>query len=83
MPLAERRLNIANLSDAELTAALEGPCISDEERERRHPHLAWMRARAAEAIERLQQEGILDPQGNLLHPELLPDDMQPGSKTEC
>lgn len=83
MPLVLRRPTIADLSDADVTAALNAPPQSNEERERDHPQLAWMRRRAAEAIADLQREGILDAEGNLVHPEYLPADMQPSSDTEC
>lgn len=83
MPLVQRRPTVSDLSEAELTAALNAPAIPAEERERRHPHLAWMRRRATEAIQQLERDGILDSAGKLVRPDYLPEDMQPGSKTEC
>lgn len=83
MALKERGVTIADLSEADLAAALSAPVIPAEERERRHPQLAWMRARSAEAIRELQRQGILNAEGELVRPDYLPADMQPGSQTEC
>lgn len=77
------RRTLADVSAEELDQILNGPCVPAEQAERKHPHLAWMRRRAAEAIQELQRDGILDAAGNLVRPEYLPEDMQPTSKTEC
>jgi hypothetical protein len=74
---------IKGLTKEELRNALAGPIVSDEERERRHPHLAYMRAAADAEFKRLQAEGILDADGNLVRPDYFPADMLPGSETEC
>jgi len=70
-------------SEEELDAAIAEAEISDEEMERRHPELIWMRARAAEAFKDLQEKGILDENRRLIPPKELPEDMRPESATEC
>ncbi len=83
MPAIGHRVMIKGLTKEELRNALAGPIVSDEERERRHPHLAYMRAAADAEFKRLQAEGILDADGNLVRPDYFPADMLPGSETEC
>lgn len=83
MATIQNRSCLSDLSQEEIKAALNRTPIADEERDRRHPHLALMRIRAVEAVKRLQEQGILDERGKLVRPDYLPPDMQPDSKTEC
>lgn len=82
MPIT-RRPSIADLSPEEIHAALNGPRLSDEERERRNPQLEHMRCKAKAALHDLQEKGILDQDGRLIPLKELPADCQPESDTEC
>ena len=73
----------ARFSSEELHAALSGPRVSNEERERRNPELAHMRQKAKAALRDLQEKGILDEGGRLIPMKELPVDCRPESETEC
>jgi hypothetical protein len=83
MPVRNGSRDIFEMSTEELKAAIAAAALPDEEIERRHPHLAIMRASAAAAIKDLQDKGILDENGRLIPPKELPPDMRPESDTDC
>ena len=83
MPSVVRNKPFYLMSAEELDAAVAAAAVSDEEIERRYPHLAEMRAGVAEAVRDLQAKGILDENGRLIPPKELPEDMRPESDTEC
>lgn len=59
------------------------PRVSEHELEARLPFLPHIQEIVRAAVRQMQQEGILDLNGQLIPPKALSEDMREGSNQEC